>query len=56
MKIKVELLVELDAEAWEKYNGIEKDEVRQDVRTHVLSMISSSQLICDEADGTITLR
>lgn len=56
MKVKVELLVELNAEMWAKYNGIDKKEVREDVRTHVLSMIKASQLICDEAEGIITLR
>lgn len=56
MKIKVELLVELDAELWAKYNGVDKKEVHKDVRTHILSMVQGSQLICEEAEGTITLR
>lgn len=55
MKIRVELVVDLDPELWAKYNGIEKKEVRSDVKTHILSMVQGSQLICEEAEGTITL-
>lgn len=55
MKIRVTLVIDLDAEKWARYNGVDKKEVREDVKTHALSMIQGSQLICEEAEGSVTL-
>lgn len=54
MKIRVALTVEIDADKWAEYNGKERSEVRDDVRSYVLNQVQCSASI-EEADGTADL-
>ncbi len=55
MKIAVTVVIELDECQWADYNGIAKRDVREDVRSHVLTTLQASTLL-DEADAEVTLR
>lgn len=53
MKITATFTVEVDADKWADYNGITKAEVREDVKTHLLTAIQGSALL-EEADAEVS--
>lgn len=54
IKIRVTLVVELDAALWAEYNGIDRADVRADVRRAMLTAAQSSVLL-EEAEAEVTL-
>lgn len=55
MKIVVQVVVEVDPEAWADEYGISKSEVRQDIKDYVLSNVQGSPGVLD-TEATITVR
>lgn len=55
MRIAVQMVIEVDAEAWAEEYGIEKADVRQDVKNYVLNGIQTAAGI-EATDATVTLR
>lgn len=56
MKIAVTVVIELDERQWADYNGLTSTrEVREDVRTHVLTTLQGDTLL-GEADAEVKLR
>lgn len=55
MKISVHLAVEVDPRLWSEYNGVLPTDVRDDVRSYVLSQVQCAAMI-EDCDGTVTLR
>ncbi len=54
MKMRVNLLIELDEKAWVEYNGCDPADVRRDVKSHVLNHVQGSAIL-EESDATVTL-
>lgn len=42
MRVRVEMTVEVDPEAWELTYGVGKKELREDVRTYVFGCVDNS--------------
>lgn len=54
MKIVVQVVVEVDPEAWADEYGIDKSEVRGDIKQYVLSNLQNTPAMLDtEADVTV---
>lgn len=56
MKIRVELTVEIDPDAWEMTYGTPRDELRQDVKTYVLGYIQGSAAAEEDCITRVTLK
>lgn len=55
MKIAVNIIVEVDPDVWADEYGIDKDEVRQDVKEHLLTNVQGAPGI-QSTDAAVTLR
>ena len=47
MKIRVSFTIDVDEEAWSLEYGVDKSEVRQDVKSHVLNALQSDHEASD---------
>jgi uncharacterized alkaline shock family protein YloU len=55
MKIVVQLVVEVDPEAWADEYGVNKSEVRQDIKDYVLNNVQNTAGMLD-TDAEVTVR
>lgn len=55
MKIAVTVVIEVDAEAWADEYGIDKADVRDDIKQYVLTGVQTAPGVA-ATDATVTLR
>lgn len=55
MKITFSVVIDVDPRKWAEYNGVEREQVQDDVRTHCLTALQGSAIL-EESDATVTMR
>jgi hypothetical protein len=55
MKVKVELVIDVDPAAWVEQNGCDPAKVRHDIKSYIRANVSNLPLL-DEADAEVSVR